>query len=63
VYDIIYTPRPTRLLQHATERGCHCIDGLEMLVQQGAAALRLWAGDADVPVDAMRKAALAHLGA
>ena len=63
VYDIIYTPRPTRLLQHAAERGCHALDGLEMLVQQGAAALRLWAGDANVPVDAMRTAALAHLGA
>ena len=39
------------------------MDGLEMLVQQGAAALRLWAGDANLPVDAMRTAALAHLGA
>ena len=63
MYDIIYTPRPTRLLEHAAERGCNSLDGLEMLVQQGAAALRLWAGDANVPVDAMRTAALAHLGA
>ena len=63
VYDIIYTPRPTRLLQLAKERGCHTLDGLEMLVQQGAAALRLWAGRSDVPVDAMREAALQRLAA
>ena len=63
VYDIIYTPRPTRLLQLAEKRGCRTLDGLEMLVQQGAAALRLWAGEADVPVAAMRQAALRQLAA
>ena len=61
VYDIIYTPRPTRLLQLATNHGCRSIDGLEMLVQQGAAALRLWSGRDDVPVAAMRDAALQQL--
>jgi shikimate dehydrogenase len=61
VYDVIYTPRPTRLLQEATRRGCATIDGLEMLVQQGAAALRLWSGRGDVPVDAMRQALLERL--
>jgi shikimate dehydrogenase len=61
VYDLIYTPRPTALLAEASMRGCHCLDGLEMLVQQGAAALRLWSGRQDVPVAAMRQAALAQL--
>jgi shikimate dehydrogenase len=61
VYDIIYTPRPTRLLAQASQRGCRSIDGTEMLVQQGAAALRLWSGQTDVPVDVMRKALLQHL--
>jgi shikimate dehydrogenase len=32
-----------------------------MLVQQGAAALRRWSGIDDVPVDAMREAALKTL--
>jgi shikimate dehydrogenase len=32
-----------------------------MLVHQGAAALRLWSGLSEVPVDAMRRAALAAL--
>ncbi|MFL0727807.1 MAG: shikimate dehydrogenase, partial [Prochlorococcus sp.] len=41
--------------------GCRCIDGLEMLVQQGAASLRLWSGKNDVPIEEMRKAALSHL--
>ncbi len=61
VYDLIYTPRPTALLRMARERGCRAIDGLEMLVQQGAASLRLWCGRQEVPVAAMRAAALARL--
>lgn len=67
VYDLIYTPRPTPLLHDAANRGCRTQDGLEMLVQQGAAALQLWlqaAGQAlPVPVDAMREAATAWLAA
>jgi shikimate dehydrogenase len=62
VYDLIYTPRPTRLLQLAAARGCRSLDGLEMLVQQGAAALRLWTGCEAVPVATMRAAARAQLG-
>jgi len=61
LYDLIYTPRPTALLRAAAARGCPCYDGLEMLVQQGAAALRLWSGLNQVPVAAMRRAALEQL--
>jgi shikimate dehydrogenase len=61
VYDLIYTPRPTALLRLARGRGCRTIDGLEMLVQQGAASLRLWSGLQEMPVIAMRAAALARL--
>ncbi|MEA5413696.1 shikimate dehydrogenase [Synechococcus sp. BA-132 BA5] len=61
VYDLIYTPRPTALLRLARQRGCRTIDGLEMLVQQGAASLRLWSGVQEMPVIAMRAAALARL--
>jgi shikimate dehydrogenase len=63
VYDLIYTPRPTALLRQAAARGCHTLDGLEMLVRQGAAALRLWSGINDIPVGAMREAAEAALAA
>ncbi|CAK6687613.1 shikimate dehydrogenase [Synechococcus sp. CBW1107] len=66
VYDLIYTPRPSRLLLEARQRGCGVLDGLEMLVQQGAAALRLWIGEGAVsrplPLAAMRQAALDQLG-
>lgn len=55
VYDLIYTPRPTVLLQQAQTRGLKAIDGLEMLVQQGAAALELWVEQVP-PVEVMRQA-------
>ena len=57
LYDLIYIPRPTAWLQWGRKRQLHCIDGLDMLVQQGAASLRLWSGHDDVPIDAMRSAA------
>ncbi len=63
VYDIIYTPRPTTLLRQASARGCGTIDGLAMLVGQGAAALRLWSGRHEVDEDAMLTAASAALEA
>ncbi|HIK42814.1 shikimate dehydrogenase [Thermoleptolyngbya sp. M55_K2018_002] len=59
-YDLIYTPNPTRFLQQATALGAMPISGLEMLVQQGAAALRLWLGQ-EVPVEVMRQALIERL--
>jgi shikimate dehydrogenase len=53
VYDLIYTPRPTKLLQMAEAGGCQSIDGVDMLVGQGAAALELWLGQ-PVPIELMR---------
>ena len=61
LYDLIYTPRPTSWLAAGQQRGHRCIDGLEMLVQQGAASLRLWSGRDDIPVAAMRIAAATAL--
>lgn len=60
-YDLIYTPRPTLFLQQAQTKGAVIIDGLEMLVQQGAAALQRWL-DRSVPVDVMRQSLLDYLG-
>ncbi|MGA7936861.1 MAG: shikimate dehydrogenase [Kovacikia sp.] len=60
-YDLIYTPSPTRFLQQARQQGCVAIDGLEMLVQQGAAALKIWLQQ-PVPVNVMRQALLEQLG-
>ena len=61
VYDLIYTPRPTQWLQLAKEINCEVIDGLEMLLHQGAASLRLWSGEKDIPIKKMRDAAEIHL--
>lgn len=61
-YDLIYNPSPTRFLQQARQQGAIAIDGLEMLVQQGAAALRIWLDSESVPVDIMRQALRNHLG-
>ncbi|MBO3457791.1 shikimate dehydrogenase [Aetokthonos hydrillicola Thurmond2011] len=55
-YDLIYTPSPTKFLQQARRVGAIAIDGLEMLVQQGAAALKIWLERDTVPVDIMRQA-------
>ena len=59
-YDLIYTPRPTKFLQIAAARGLKAIDGLEMLINQGAIALEWWL-DQPVPIDIMRQALLTHL--
>lgn len=60
-YDLIYVPNPTRFLQQSQQHGAIAIDGLEMLVQQGAAALEIWT-QRSVPVDTMRRALRSHLG-
>ncbi|MEZ4593386.1 MAG: shikimate dehydrogenase [Chloroflexota bacterium] len=44
VYDLVYNPRRTRLMQQAEDAGCLAINGLGMLVQQGAKAFALWTG-------------------
>ncbi|KAB8330102.1 shikimate dehydrogenase [Scytonema tolypothrichoides VB-61278] len=61
-YDLIYTPNPTKFLRQAHQVGAIAIDGLEMLVQQGAAALKIWLQQDTVPVDVMRQALRQHLG-
>jgi shikimate dehydrogenase len=61
-YDLIYTPNPTKFLIQAKEQGAIAIDGLEMLLQQGVAALKIWLQREDVPVEVMRQALNQSLG-
>ncbi len=56
VMDIVYNPIQTRLLQEAERAGAKTINGLEMLVQQGAAAFEIWTGE-NAPIEIMREAA------
>jgi shikimate dehydrogenase len=48
VADVIPNPPRTRLIRDAEARGCTVLDGLGMLVNQGAISIRHWTGvDAD----------------
>lgn len=51
--DMVYRPLKTRFLIQAREQGVRTIDGLDLLVNQAIASLRLWLGR---PVDAARLA-------
>jgi shikimate dehydrogenase len=49
VFDLVYNPLETRFLRQARRSGANAIDGLGMLVGQGAFAFHLWTGAG--PVD------------
>ena len=55
---MVYGSAPSPLLRAATEAGVATIDGLEILVQQGALSLQLWT-DREPPLEVMRAAARA----
>ena len=56
VFDLIYNPRKTKLMQAGRKRGCPVVGGLGMLIYQGALSFELWTGK-KAPLDVMRKAA------
>jgi len=56
VYDLVYNPPETPLLREAKRAGAHTINGLAMLVYQGALSFRLWTGQ-EAPLEVMMKAA------
>jgi shikimate dehydrogenase len=56
VMDIVYKPLETRLLKEARSRDCQVIDGLQMLIHQGAAQFELWTGR-PAPREVMARAA------
>ncbi|MEM2905967.1 MAG: shikimate dehydrogenase [Candidatus Bathyarchaeia archaeon] len=55
VFDLVYNPVETRLLIEARERGAATIDGLSMLVHQGAESFRIWTGR-EPPLETMMQA-------
>ena len=61
LYDLIYTPRPTNWLKLGQQKNCFTIDGLDMLVEQGALSIKLWSGFNDVPTETMKSSAKKHL--
>jgi len=58
VVDLVYTAGGTPLLHRAAAAGRPTVDGLEMLVRQGALSLEHWTGRT-APLEAMRAAAAA----
>jgi len=56
VYDLIYNPARTRLMETAERCGARVLGGLSMLVHQGAAAFEIWTGR-PAPIQAMKAAA------
>jgi 3-dehydroquinate dehydratase / shikimate dehydrogenase len=60
VFDLIYRPRTTKLLQRAVRRGIETISGVEMFLAQGTAQWAIWTGER-APESAMRRAVLRAL--
>ena len=60
VYDLVYNPRRTALLQAAEAAGCVVVPGLEMLIAQAGRQFEWWTGVA-APLDVMRAAAADRL--
>ncbi len=62
VFDIVYNPIKTRLLREAEAAGSKTINGVDMLVWQGAIAFEKWTGH-KAPVELMRQEAIKLLQA
>jgi shikimate dehydrogenase len=60
VVDIVYNPVRTKLLQDAAAAGAVTVEGLDMLVWQGALAFEKWTGEKP-PFDIMREVTLRGL--
>jgi shikimate dehydrogenase len=53
--ELVYGDAPTPLARWAGERGARLVEGIDVLVRQGARSLALWT-DREAPVEAMRRA-------
>jgi shikimate dehydrogenase len=56
VLDLVYGSQETQLIAAARAAGAVTVDGLDILVHQGAASLRIWTG-LEPPIATMRSAA------
>lgn len=61
VSDVVFNPPETRLLAAARARGLPVLDGLSMLVYQGAIGFEMWTGE-KAPEAVMKQALRAALG-
>ena len=61
VYDLIYNPQETALLNHCRKKGCYTINGMKMLVAQGAKSLSYWTDGLEIPIEIMEEAIKKYL--
>jgi len=61
VYDVVYKPVTTRLLEEAKRAQAQVVYGYEMLIEQGAKAFEIWTG-INAPRNAMKKALFGFFG-
>jgi shikimate dehydrogenase len=55
VFDLVYNPRETKLLRQARRWGARGVEGLGMLVRQGALSFSMWTGE-EAPLQVMHSA-------
>lgn len=55
VADVIYSPAETALLAMARQVGCPTMNGIGMMLYQGAAAFKMWTGH-DMPIEPVKQA-------
>lgn len=58
LYDLVYKPRVTKLMQQAEAAGARAIGGIGMLAEQGAAAFEQWTGIPAARVSAIMREAI-----
>jgi len=61
IYDLIYNPQETRLLNFSRKRGCYTINGMKMLIAQGAKSLSYWTDGVKIPIEVMEEAIKKYL--
>jgi shikimate dehydrogenase len=61
VYDVVYKPVTTRLLEEAKYAQAQIVYGYEMLIEQGAKAFEIWTG-MNAPRNTMKKALFGFFG-
>ena len=61
IYDLIYNPQETPLLNLSRKKGCHTINGMKMLIAQGAKSLSYWTDGVKIPIKVMEEAIKKYL--
>ena len=61
VYDLIYNPSQTQLLKLSEKKGCMTINGIKMLIAQGAKSLSFWTDGLEIPYEVMHDALKKYL--